>query len=389
LGQRLGADPDLCEAAAMAHDIGHPPYGHVGEEAIDTTMTDLGADPQWASTDHGGFEGNAQSFRLLTRRLRHSGQFRGLDLTRATLDATLKYPWQKGDPHAPGDSNRKFSFYPSESEDARWVRRGVAPDRVHSQSFEAQIVDWSDDVAYSIHDLEDWYRAGFMPLGLLTKVSQVRESFANAVIKRWTKKGEQPPADDAAELTKSHRDEPFTVGEVRDRVEGIFAREASAFVGFSQLPAGYDGSSQARAAVRTMRAFLFDTFVNQVRKADSRAAARRHRNDLMIDRRIRLLNLLIKEMLWVYVIADPRMATLQHGHRQLVQNLYRYYADAVKDDNLALFPRGIRDDIGSSRSSAEVLRLIADYVSGMTDAYATRMYQRLAGVQYRPFSDFV
>ncbi|NDE53830.1 MAG: deoxyguanosinetriphosphate triphosphohydrolase, partial [Actinobacteria bacterium] len=139
LGAALGADPDLMESACLAHDLGHPPYGHNGEEALAKIAESVG-----------GFEGNAQSFRLLTRieakTVDSDGLSVGLNLTRATLDAATKYPWSAL------ENSRKFGVYEDDQEIFNWVRED-AP--IGKTCIEAQIMDWSDDVAYSVHDLED------------------------------------------------------------------------------------------------------------------------------------------------------------------------------------------------------------------------------------------
>ncbi|WP_322750236.1 MULTISPECIES: deoxyguanosinetriphosphate triphosphohydrolase [unclassified Frankia] len=151
LARSLGADPDLVDAACLAHDIGHPPFGHNGEAALDA-----------AARDCGGFEGNAQSLRELTRLevkiVDVHGREAGLNLTRATLDASLKYPWPKR------DDTPKFGVYADDMAIFAWVRDGAPAGR---RCMEAQLMDWADDVAYSAHDLEDGVVAGLIDLGRL------------------------------------------------------------------------------------------------------------------------------------------------------------------------------------------------------------------------------
>ncbi len=139
LGESLGADPDLQDTACLAHDLGHPPFGHNGEEALAAIASDFG-----------GFEGNAQSFRLLVRleakTVDADGKSIGLNLTRASLDGATKYPWPRL------QNPRKFGVYDDDVEVFNWMRKDAPVDK---KCIEAQIMDWSDDCAYSVHDLED------------------------------------------------------------------------------------------------------------------------------------------------------------------------------------------------------------------------------------------
>src|ERR1700677_338994 len=164
--------PELLEAACLAHDLGHP-FGHAREQALQSAVDVLILERERVGKPDekrdeeikrkfGGFEGNAQTLRILIRlAARHPGASQGLDLTRAVLDATIKYPWLRDDGE---DDPKKWNVYPDDLEYAKWIRSRNGLGREKAQSVEAKLMDWCDDVAYACHDLQDFYRAGIVPM---------------------------------------------------------------------------------------------------------------------------------------------------------------------------------------------------------------------------------
>ncbi|NEG88419.1 deoxyguanosinetriphosphate triphosphohydrolase [Bifidobacterium aerophilum] len=161
IGKLLGCDPDVVDCACLAHDLGHPPFGHNGERALATIAAGIG-----------GFEGNAQTLRLLTRlepKVFHAdGRPAGVNLTRASLDAVVKYPWTlaEADLHPKGERSKKFCVYPDDEAVFRWLKTGISD--VAARPIECQVMDLADDIAYSVHDVEDAIATGaFDPVALV------------------------------------------------------------------------------------------------------------------------------------------------------------------------------------------------------------------------------
>ncbi|MQA97836.1 MAG: deoxyguanosinetriphosphate triphosphohydrolase [Streptosporangiales bacterium] len=336
LGAELGCDPDLVETACLAHDLGHPPFGHNGETALDVVAAGCG-----------GFEGNAQSLRLLTRLeakvIGPDGRSAGLNLTRATLDATLKYPWGKR-PH-----EIKYGVYPDDTPAFDWVRDGL-PESVDGRPcFEAQVMDWSDDVAYSVHDLEDGLLAGHIDLTWLRDPGHRRDICAEAAT--WYV---EAPAGELAEALKRLLAEPF-------------------------WPETYDGSLPSLAGMKNLTSELIGRFCRAAERA-TRAVhggrpLRRYDADLVVPRAQRLECALLKAVAARYVLKREGVADLQAEQRRLILELAEMIADGAPE---TLEP-ALRPAYVSAEGDAVALRVVVDQVASLTDSSALAMHRRLAG----------
>jgi dGTPase len=300
------------------------------------------------------------------------------------MDAAVKYPWERGEV-----SETKWCFYPTERELAAWVREGVPEERRYAQSFETQVMEWADDVSYSVHDIEDFYLAGSLPLALLTQSAEARERMAAQLVVRRQARGKLAtgPSEDPAR---------YTGADLAAAFEELFTEAEGPFEGFRTLSGEFDGSVESRQALRTMRKRLINRLVHSVTVRDPSAPTRRHANDLVIPRDARLMNDVLRDLLWIFVIEHPRMATYQHGQRRVVRELFELHAATVHRGraDTSLFPRHLQADLRqlldtTDRADAEpeVLRIVADHIVAMTDDSAARMHRRLTGHVAHGFSD--
>jgi dGTPase len=342
LGEALGCDPDLVDAGCLAHDIGHPPYGHNGEAALDEVARGCG-----------GFEGNAQTLRILTRLeakvLDDDGAGAGLNLTRATLDAATKYPW----PHRQGET--KYGVYADDLPAFGWLRDG-APDRV--RCLEAQVMDWADDVAYSVHDVEDGIHAGHLRPASLADPAE-REAVCETA-RAWGY-----TAETAAHL-------------------------GAAFADLLALPAmaslsAYDGSLRAQAALKRLTSELTGRFVSAAIEA-TRAKygdqpLTRYDADLVVPAPVRAECALLKGVAARYVMGRIGARERQDRQRAVIAELASALAERAPEAlDAALRPswREAADDAGR-------LRVVVDQVARLTDASVLVWHQRLVGnVGHRP-----
>ncbi|MBO2529243.1 MULTISPECIES: deoxyguanosinetriphosphate triphosphohydrolase [Thermobifida] len=332
LSGTLGCDPDLVEAACLAHDLGHPPFGHNGEAALDR-----------AARPCGGFESNAQSLRLLTRLegkvFTPEGRSAGLNLTRATLDATLKYPWRRGE----AGETAKFNVYAEDSDVFAWIRQGEVGRRT---CLEAQVMDWADDVAYSVHDLEDGLYTGQLSLAALHSPAERSEVCRTA----------------AAHYSDA---EPAELEEVFAR---LMAQEC--------WPRSLSGDLPSLAALKNLTSELIGRFCRAAERATlekyGSAPLTRYAAELVVPREQRMECALLKAVTAHYVFLvdeEDRYAR----ERQVVTEL----VEAVAAGAPATLEPQFQADYAAAQDDAAALRVVIDQVASLTDLSALSWHARL------------
>ncbi|HEX5118275.1 MAG TPA: deoxyguanosinetriphosphate triphosphohydrolase [Pseudonocardiaceae bacterium] len=336
IGEELGADPDLVDTAGLAHDIGHPPFGHNGERALNELAQSCG-----------GFEGNAQTLRILTRLepkvLDDGGASSGLNLTRAGLDAACKYPW----PTLPGTT--KFGVYADDLPVFGWLREG-APERV--RCIEAQVMDWSDDVAYSVHDVEDGVLSHRITLEVLGAPAE-RATLAELAAKQFS-------------------------------AQPVSALEAAA-ERLSRLPSiadvarhGYDGTIAAQVAVKRLTSELVGRFaaaaVTETRRVYGGGLLTRYSAALVVPEQVAAEVALLKALALRYVMRDPVRRARQAQQRELVADLFHLVLRHAPD---TLDP-AFQPDWAAAGDDAARLRVVVDQVASLTDGQVHRWHQELA-----------
>jgi dGTPase len=334
IAEELGADPDVVDTAGLAHDIGHPPFGHNGERALD----EFGA-------ACGGFEGNAQTLRILTRlepKVSVDGRQTGLNLTRATLDAACKYPWQRR------SGTRKFGAYAADATVLAWVREGAPGDRC---CLEAQVMDWADDVAYSVHDVEDGILAGRIDLAAIADPAERAALVGLAAQHFW------PDTDGLAAAADALLALP-----VVDAVRGFRASAAP---------------TAAHVALKRLTSELVGRFVvaatDATRARHGDRPLRRYAADLVVPARARAEVALLKAVALRYVMSDPRRLAMQARQRELLAELGAALltgAPAALDPVLAEAWAAAPDD-------AARLRVVVDQVALLTDRQAVARHAAL------------
>jgi dGTPase len=342
LGAALGCDPDLVDAACLAHDLGHPPFGHNGEAALAEVAIGCG-----------GFEGNAQSLRLVTR-LEAKVPGAGLNLTRATLDATLKYPWvgplpgssAGGAPELAGGLAGKYGAYADDAAVFGWIRNGAPAGQ---SCLEAQVMDWADDVAYSVHDLEDGLHAGLVTL------QQLRDPAEQQTVAELTLAAYCPPGS-------------TSLSELID----VFTR----LLELDCWPPDFDGSLSAAAAVKSLTSVLIGRLCGAAERATRPAGhppLTRYAASLMVPRQQRLECALLKGVTAHYVMNRPGVLAVQAREREVIAEL----AESVLAGAPVTLEMFFRPEFESAPDDRARLRVVIDQIASLTDTSAMAWHHRL------------
>nr|WP_219108228.1 deoxyguanosinetriphosphate triphosphohydrolase [Austwickia sp. TVS 96-490-7B] len=338
LGGALGCSADVVDTACLAHDLGHPPFGHEGERVLHQLSATIG-----------GFEGNAQTWRLLTRleakRFRADGRSVGLNLTRASLDAVTKYPWQAG--HGPATTH-KFGVYDDDLDVFTWTRAETppaSPDTIPPSCLEAQVMDWADDVAYSVHDVEDGVAAGLIDLRILDSPLDLQPVY---------------------EVARDWYDPTLSDDALQDATDRIRASGA-----VPDQP--YDGSRRALAALKDMTSRFIGHFVAEVEEATVASYGpgphRRYAAQLVIPVSTRTECLLLKALAAHLVMRSPERQAVVARQEDIIGELHGFFlADPVRRVDPVF-----RVDLEEAQDDAAVHRVVVDQIASLTDSRAAAL----------------
>ncbi|MFC5369945.1 deoxyguanosinetriphosphate triphosphohydrolase [Arcanobacterium bovis] len=346
LAKILGCDPDIVETACLCHDIGHPPFGHNGERALNELLSDIG-----------GFEGNAQTLRVLSRlepkRFHSDGRSAGLNLTRATVDATIKYPWAQGE--GPASKANKFGAYDDDLDVFHWAHGEHGWERC----VEAQIMDLSDDIAYSVHDLED---AVVHSTANTSRFVRRPLAMANMMAER----------EAIFESTMEWYRPSLSVDDLAQAFERITKMDS--------WPREFCGSLRDLAMLKDLTSDLIGRFVRDVAQATlaehGTEPLLRYNAHVVVPEETKAEILLLKGIAVYYVMQPREHEPVYYEQRTVLFDLMDAISESPRERLESVF-LGFWD---SASTDAERRRVIADQIASLTDQSARQWHAQLCGM---------
>lgn len=334
LADDLGIDAEVVEAASLAHDLGHPPFGHAGEEELNDLVEGKG--------NEDGFEGNAQTFRIVTKLAVRFPDVPGLDLTSATLSACLKYPWLRdlNDP----SRKKKWGVYRLDREDFDFARE---QHRGFDQTPEAALMDWADDISYSVHDLEDFHRVGAIPWA---DVLDSKEELVAGTFDKWF-----GATEDKKDLLSAAFDQ------ITDLLDVGFGRALL-------LP--YEGDRDQRVALRNLTSLLIGRFI----QGTGLSAERR---TIAIDGHIEAEVKLLKQITKEYITSRPALVAQQVGQRRIIRDLFGVLHERSEEGPPTFLPTKLTYLYDLAEGDRE--RFCADCICSLTEPEVIALHGRLFG----------
>ena len=337
IGEGMGLSPDLCEMAGLTHDIGHPPYGHNGEVALNEVAPC-------------GFEGNAQTLRILARlepKVLIDGTSFGLNLTRASLDAAVKYPVTRT--NADGSVNRKYSAYDEDASVLEWVREGHVDG---TPPMEAQVMDFSDDIAYSVHDVEDGIVSGRVSLRVLWDFVELAA---------LAEKGAAAFGGDADSLV-----------DAADRLRSLPAIAAAS---------EFDYSLGAWTGLKSLTSQLVGRYVGAVTRAtlggnDGITLGRQH-GRLVVPPDVEAEVRLLKTVAVLYVMDQPSHQARQDRQRDRIYRVHEYLRAGAPGTLDTMFQAWFN----AAETDLERERVIVDQIASMTESRLERTAKKAAAFE--------
>ncbi len=337
LGEALGCDPDVVEVAGLAHDLGHPPFGHNGEDELNRLADSIG-----------GFEGNAQTLRVLTRLEAkvydaEADRSAGLNLTRACLDASCKYPWPRGEGR-PGQEN-KFGYYADDAGVFRWLREGAPGERT---CLEEQVMDWSDDVAYSVHDVEDAVHVGL-------------------VEPAWFE--HQTVRDDIVTIARERYLPDASVEELQSAIDRLRTLD--------YWPKSFNGSHRDLVELKRFTSYLIGRFCVTAQIATQMAYGdgplTRYAAELVVPDEVRQEVAVMKAITVQYVMQRDGAESEYARQREMIAELVH----ALTLDEGRSLESWLRPTYQAAATDAERFRVVIDQVASLTDVSLVHWHKRL------------